>query len=58
MTTDELWDLIKDRLDKIEQKLDKANGRSQRNAWNIKALWGVVSAEFGLFVWWLKSRFG
>ena len=58
MDLDTLWQLLEPRLSSIELKLDKANGRSNKNCWSIKALWVVVVAEAGLFTWWIKSLIG
>jgi phytoene/squalene synthetase len=62
MDIDEMWDLLKRETDEIKTELKtiktelKAiNGRSQANAWNIKALWACIIAEFGLFIYWIRS---
>ena len=64
MTTDDLrqnflepWTKkIEARLDRIENKLDLANGRSRKNAWNIRAIWTVISCTWGVFLLWLKNK--
>ena len=56
MEVDELWNnFLKPRLECIEKKIDRANGRSTGNCVQIRGLWAVALAEAGLFAWWIKS---
>jgi|GEM_PF-4853602 len=43
-------------LDRIEGKVDAANGRSRRNALQIKGLWAAFTAGWTLFLIWFKAK--
>ena len=42
-------------LDRIEQKVDTANGRSRKNSMHIKGLWAVFGAQWTGFLIWLRN---
>ena len=55
MDIDEMWRLLKPEIDEIRKELKEINTRSHINAWNIKALWACVIAEFGFFVYRIRG---
>ena len=58
MDLDTLWQLLEPRLSSIELKLDKANGRSNKNCWNIRAIWTVFGGAWTLLLLYLRGDIG
>ena len=67
MDTEELWSLIKERLDKIEEaqivcnaKVSSINGTMREHSLHIKAIWAVFGGAWGIFLAvmliWLRGR--
>ena len=43
---------------RIERKVDAANGRSRRNAWNIRAIWAIFAGAWAVALIWIKAKLG
>ena len=49
---------LPEQVKEIDKKLDRVNGQTAKNTWNIRAIWTIFSTALGVGIFWLRSRLG